>query len=98
MLIEAGLIASQVHSSADVLGDPQLSARGFFVPVERAIVGTYLYPGAAEHFSDTPLAPDRPAPLLGEHNRMVFREILAMSDGEIDALEKGGIIGTEPRR
>ena len=97
-LIGSGLIAGQVHSSADVLGDPQLSARGFFVPVERAIVGTYLYPGAAEHFSETPLTPDRPAPLLGEHNRMVFREILAMSDGEIDALEREGIIGTEPRR
>ncbi|HXN86567.1 MAG TPA: CoA transferase [Candidatus Binataceae bacterium] len=98
ILIEAGLLAGQVHSSADVLGDPQLSARGFFVPIDRAIVGTYLYPGAAEHFSETPLMPDRPAPLLGEHNRMVFREILAIPDAEIDALEKAGIIGTEPRR
>jgi crotonobetainyl-CoA:carnitine CoA-transferase CaiB-like acyl-CoA transferase len=97
-LIDAGLIAGQVHSAADVLGDAQLSARGFFVAVDRAIVGTHLYPGAAEHFSETPMVPDRPAPLLGEHNRMVFREILAMSDAEIDALKREGIIGTEPRR
>jgi crotonobetainyl-CoA:carnitine CoA-transferase CaiB-like acyl-CoA transferase len=96
-LIDAGLIAGQVHSAADILGDTQLSARGFFVPIDRAVVGTSLYPGAAEHFSETPLAPDRPAPLLGEHNRRVFSEILGMSDAEIEALERDNIIGTAPR-
>ncbi len=97
-LIDAGLIAGQVNSAADVLGDAQLSARGFFVPVERAVVGTHLYPGVAEHFSETPLVPDRPAPLLGEHNRKVFSEILGMSDSEIEALERDRIIGTLPRQ
>ncbi len=38
-----------------------------------------------------------PAPLLGEHNRKVFSEILGMSDAEIEALERDKIIGTEPR-
>lgn len=98
MLIEAGLIAGQVHSAADILGDAQLSSRGFFVPVERAVIGTHLYPGAAAHFSETPLVPDRPAPLLGEHNRKVFGEILGMSDAEIEALERDKIIGTLPRQ
>lgn len=93
----AGVPAGQVNSCADVLGDPQAAARGFFVGIDRAVVGPYLYPGAAAHFSRTPLAVDRPAPLLGEHNRAVFRDILGMSDGEIDALEAEGIIGTEPR-
>ncbi len=96
-LIDAGLIAGQVHSAADILGDAQLSARGFFVPIERAVIGTHLYPGLAEHFSETPLVPDRPAPLLGEHNRKVFGEILGMSDAEIEALERDRIIGTAPR-
>ena len=45
---------------------------------------THLYPGVAEHFSETPLVSDRPAPLLGEHNRKVFSEILGMSDAEIE--------------
>jgi len=97
-LIDAGLIAGQVNSAADVLGDAQLSARGFFVPVERAVVGTHLYPGVAEHFSETPLVADRPAPLLGEHNRKVFSDILGMSDTEIEALERDKIIGTMPRQ
>ncbi len=97
-LIDAGLIAGQVHSAADILGDAQLSARGFYVPIERAVVGTHLYPGVAEHFSATPLVPDRPAPLLGEHNRKVFGEILGMSEAEIEALERDKIIGTLPRQ
>jgi crotonobetainyl-CoA:carnitine CoA-transferase CaiB-like acyl-CoA transferase len=97
-LIDAGLIAGQVNSAADMLGDAQLSARGFYVPVERAVVGTHLYPGVVEHFSETPLVADRPAPLLGEHNRKVFSEILGMSDSEIEALERDKIIGTLPRQ
>ena len=96
-LLEAGVIAGQVNSGADMLGDPQLAARGFFVPIDRAVVGTHLYPGAAEHFSETPLVTDRPAPVLGEHNRKVFSEILGMSDAEIEALEHEKIIGTSPR-
>ena len=97
-LIDAGLIAGQVNSAADVLGDAQLSARGFYVPSERAVVGTHLYPGVAEHFSETPLVPDHPAPLLGEHNRKVFGDILGLSDVEIEALERDKIIGTLPRQ
>ena len=98
MLVDAGLIAGQVNSAADMLGDAQLAARGFYVPVERAVVGTHLYPGVAEHFSETPLVADRPAPLLGEHNRKVFSDILGMSDAEIEALEREKIIGTLPRQ
>jgi crotonobetainyl-CoA:carnitine CoA-transferase CaiB-like acyl-CoA transferase len=97
-LIDAGLVAAQVHSAADILGDAQLSARGFYVPVDRAVVGTHLYPGVAEHFSETPLVADHPAPLLGEHNRKVFGEILGMSDAEIEGLERDHIIGTLPRQ
>lgn len=96
-LIAAGVPAGQVNSCADVLGDPQASARGFFVGIDRPVVGPYLYPGAPAHFSRTPLVTDRPSPLLGQHNRVVFRDILGMSDGEIDALEAEGIIGNEPR-
>jgi crotonobetainyl-CoA:carnitine CoA-transferase CaiB-like acyl-CoA transferase len=97
MLLDAGVIAGQVNSSADMLGDAQLAARGFYVPIDRAVVGTHLYPGVAEHFSETPLVADRPAPVLGEHNRKVFSEILGMSDAEIAALEREKIIGTAPR-
>jgi len=35
----------------------------------------------------------RPAPLLGEHNNMVFGQMLGFSNSEIEVLEKQAIIG-----
>ncbi len=95
-LIEAGVPAGQVNSAPAVMADEQIQARGYFVPVDRAVVGTHLYPGAVARFSQTPLEADRPAPLLGEHNGAVLREVLGMGDAEIKALEGAGIIGTRP--
>jgi crotonobetainyl-CoA:carnitine CoA-transferase CaiB-like acyl-CoA transferase len=95
-LSRAGIPAGSVNSAPQVLADPQLSARGFFVPVDRAVVGTHLYPSSAAHL--TPLDSARPAPLLGEHNAQVMRELLAMDAAELEQLERDGIIGTRPRQ
>jgi len=96
-LIAAGVPAGQVNSSADVLADRQIGARSFFVPIDRAVVGTHLYPGAIARLSATPLDAGRPSPMLGEHNESVLREMLAMSDAEIARLAEDGIIGSHPR-
>lgn len=97
-LSRAGIIAAPVNPPPQVLADPQLSARGFFVPVDRAVVGVHLYPSSAAHLAATPLDPTRPAPLLGEHNAKVMRELLGMDAGEIERLERDGVIGTRPRQ
>jgi len=97
-LQSAGVYGAQVNSAAAVLGDGQIAARGYFVAVDRAVVGTHLYPGSVPRFSRTPLKSDDPAPLLGEHNADVFQRLLAMSDAEIAELESAGVIGTAPRQ
>ena len=38
------------------------------------------------------------APRLGEHNDVVFGELLGMSEGEIAELEVEGVSGREPVR
>jgi crotonobetainyl-CoA:carnitine CoA-transferase CaiB-like acyl-CoA transferase len=93
-----GVLAAPVNSAPAVLGDPQLQSREYFVAVDRAVVGTYLYPGAVARMHETPLRADVPAPLLGEHNHLVFREMLGMSEQEIAELERAGIIGSSPRQ
>ena len=80
------------------MGDAQLQSRDYFVAIDRAVVGTHLYPGAVANLPDTPLRDDVPAPLLGEHNRDVFRDVLSMGEAEIVELEDAGIIGTAPRQ
>ncbi|MGH7918147.1 MAG: CoA transferase, partial [Candidatus Binataceae bacterium] len=97
-MVAAGLMAGTVNSAAQVLADRQVTARDFFIPVERAVVGTHLYPASIAHLSMTPLDPGKPAPLLGEHNTKVIQDILSLSAAEFAALESAGIIGTRPRQ
>ena len=49
---------------------------------------------AAYRENDRPLAARHPAPTLGEHNIPVLRDILGLSQTEIDKLAAAGIIGT----
>jgi crotonobetainyl-CoA:carnitine CoA-transferase CaiB-like acyl-CoA transferase len=56
--------------------NPQLRARGFFVPVRHDEIGnTITYPGAPYVFSATPWRIRRRPPLLGEHNEEIFAEL-----------------------
>jgi crotonobetainyl-CoA:carnitine CoA-transferase CaiB-like acyl-CoA transferase len=96
-LREAGVLVAPVNSAPAVMADPQIQGRDYFVAIDRAVVGTHLYPGAVARIPDCPLRADSPAPLLGEHNRQVFAELLAMTDDEIAELEHSGVIGSSPR-
>ena len=96
-LRDADVIAAPVNSAPAVMSDPQIQSREYFVAIDRAVVGTHLYPGAVARIPDTPLRADAPAPLLGEHNRQVFAELLGMSDDDIAELERTGVIGSSPR-
>lgn len=96
-LRDVGVLVAPVNSAPAVMTDPQIQSRDYFVAIERAVVGTHLYPGAVARIPETPLRADEPAPLLGEHNRQVFAEILGMSDDDLAELERSGVIGSRPR-
>ncbi|HUA32471.1 MAG TPA: CoA transferase [Candidatus Binataceae bacterium] len=96
-LLAVGVPAAPVNSAPAVIGDAHLAERGYFVAIDRAVVGTHLYPGGVARLPETPLVADQPAPLLGEHNADIFRRLLNLSDAEVAALEQEGIIGTAPR-
>jgi crotonobetainyl-CoA:carnitine CoA-transferase CaiB-like acyl-CoA transferase len=56
--------------------NPQLRARGFFVPVQHdELATTVTYPGAPYIFSRTPWRIQRRPPLVGEHNAEVFADV-----------------------
>jgi crotonobetainyl-CoA:carnitine CoA-transferase CaiB-like acyl-CoA transferase len=56
-----------LNAPEDLLEDPHLKARGFFVPVEETDGTTVMYPGASYAFSAFEAAPRTRAPRLGEH-------------------------------
>ncbi len=48
-------------------------------------------------FSEFPDALDLQAPFLGEHNKEVFGEHSGLSGAELEALEKEGVLKSEPQ-
>jgi crotonobetainyl-CoA:carnitine CoA-transferase CaiB-like acyl-CoA transferase len=62
-----------VNTVDDLLKDPHLAFRKFFVEIDHPVAGKYRYPGVPYSFSNTPLPLGaRPAPLLGEHNELIL--------------------------
>ncbi len=91
-LQEAGVHAAPVNDMADLFTDPQLVHRGQWWPVDHAEMGHHHHKAPPFLLSDTPAELRLPAPCLGEHTEHVLREIVGLSQAEIDALAaKGGL-------
>jgi len=91
----AALMAGPVLDDADLMADPHLAARGYFLEVPHEEAGTHRYPGMPYRFRNAPLTVRRPPVRLGEHNGRIYKELLGISDAEYAALEAEGHIGTE---
>ncbi|MBI4334016.1 MAG: CoA transferase [Chloroflexi bacterium] len=94
LLQGAGVAAGVVESVEDLLRrDPQLRERGHWVKVVHPEAGEMTLEDWAFKMSNVPALQWRHAPLLGEHNDYVFKEILHMPEEEIDRLIVDGVIG-----
>ncbi|MFH1651056.1 MAG: CoA transferase, partial [Chloroflexota bacterium] len=85
MLLQGvGVAAAVVQNLEDLLTrDPHLKARGFYQEVDHPPVGKITPEGIPFQLSETPGSFRLPAPLLGEHNEHVLKDILGMSPEEI---------------
>jgi len=93
-LEEAGVPAAPVQTVDQVVADPQVRARGLLVEQEHPALGKTELPGVPLRFAEGPLALGR-APLLGEHNREIARD-LGYADPDIAALERDGVLHSDP--
>ena len=89
-----GVPAGMVAMDSDVFADPHLEARGFFRWADHPAVGRRRYPGHTFTYRNAPLRYDQPAPLLGQHNDLVYGQMLGKSPEEIQELAERGHIGT----
>lgn len=64
--------ASRILDYEDVQADPQIAANRFMERLETAHWGSILVEGAPWKFEKTPIAPNRPGGLKGEHNDQVL--------------------------
>ena len=96
ILQRAGVAAGAVLNAKEVLNDPQLKQRHYFVELTHPQAGTQQYPGFPAKLSRTPATFRMPAPCLGEHNEYILGQLLGLSKDEIAQLEEGRVISTGP--
>jgi len=87
-----GCPITPMSSAEDVVKSEQMNERGFFEEVEHPQAGRLKIPARPYHFSKTPCVLERAAPLLAEHNEMVYRERLGYDTETLRKLEKAGVI------
>ncbi|KPK22061.1 MAG: hypothetical protein AMJ76_01015, partial [Dehalococcoidia bacterium SM23_28_1] len=93
LLQSAGVPSGVVQRSSDLLRDPQLAHRRFFRYLDHPEMGNTPYSGHQFRIRGYESGPRFPAPLLGQHNELVLREILGMTDEEItEVLAAGAIV------
>jgi crotonobetainyl-CoA:carnitine CoA-transferase CaiB-like acyl-CoA transferase len=88
----AGIAAGVVHDARDLVNDPQLRSRGFFVELGHPELGKTVSDAVPIKLSRTQARYRRAAPTLGQDNDYVYRELLGMSAGDIAALREQGVI------
>ena len=82
-----------VRTMGEIVGDPHLEDRDFFVPVEHPELGReFTYPGPAAIYNGSPWRIYRRAPLIGEHSEEVFGGELGLSKSQLEALKQSGAI------
>ena len=92
-LQSVGVPAGVVQRSSDLLHDPQLAHRDFFRYLEHPEVGKVPYTGHQFRISGYDSGPRFAPPRFGEHNDLVLRELLGMSDDEItDVVMAGALV------
>ena len=88
-----GIPAAPSWGPRDLSADGMLRERGYLTQVGHNEVGAREVAGIPGRFSAMPELAYGPAPMLGEHNREVFRDLLGVPEEEYERLCADGVIG-----
>lgn len=91
-LTEAGVPCGPLYDIPQVFEDPHVKARGVRVEMPHPRGDSVSILANPARLSLTPPAYERVAPLLGEHTEEVLRQVLGLSDLEIERLAAEGVI------
>ena len=83
---------SPILNIKQVVEDPHLNDRRYFIDVEHPVIGRAKIPGIPFKMSETPGGVERSSPLVGEHNEFILGKYLGISSKEIDQLKAEGAI------
>jgi crotonobetainyl-CoA:carnitine CoA-transferase CaiB-like acyl-CoA transferase len=94
-LTRHGVPAAEVRDPSKAVRDPLVRAREEVVPIEHPIYGAVAdlsATGVPIRFSGAEVGLHSPPPTLGEHNRLIYGEVLGYSDEELAALAQQSVI------
>ena len=92
-LQKIGVAAGRASKNWQLLADPHLNARGFFVEIEEPDVGAKKYPGQPIRSASLRISDWQPSARLGEHTERVLAALLGKDPARIGRLEAREIIG-----
>ncbi|MGH9301390.1 MAG: CoA transferase, partial [Acidimicrobiales bacterium] len=72
--------------------DPNVAVWGLWPEVDHPAMGRVRVDGLPVHLSETDWEIHSAAPLLGQHNDVVFGDILGLDSDEISRLRQDGVI------
>ena len=90
-LIQRGVPASVVQRMTELVEDPQLVDRGYFVTLDHGVTGPTPYDGLMTRFSAKREMLHNAAPRVGQDTDFVMREILGLSQDEIAEYAVAGV-------
>ena len=92
LLESHGVPCGPINDYAEVMADPHVRARELVVETDHPTLGRIQALGTPIKLSETPLAPGRPAPRLGQHTDDVLGDA-GFEAAEIAALRRSGAVG-----
>ncbi len=87
-----GVAAVPVFSAEEIYKDPHVTQRQCWTEVSHGALGPQVVMKPAWKLSGTPVKVDSPAPLMGQHNKYVFCDLLGMTDEELRRLQEEKVI------
>lgn len=95
-LQESGVPAAPVLGGAEIAESPAMKQAGMIVELDHPLVGRRAYSAMAFRFDRSAANHRAAAPLFGEHNDTVLRELLGYDDSRIALLRETGVIADRP--
>ena len=91
LLGEGGIPCGAVLNAKDIHTDPHLLERGMITTMHHPTRGSFKMPGFPVQLRESPVEMEH-APLLGEHNAEVYRELLGLTEDDLVELKKEAVI------
>jgi CoA:oxalate CoA-transferase len=89
---KAGIPCGPVNDIEQAAADPQINARDMFVEVKHPRAGNFRVVNTPFKFSRSSYQVEKASPDLGQHTREVLKQLLGMTDKEIEQLKDSGVI------